>query len=73
MSETTDLPIFVQNYPLPIGVPMAPDFLAQMACEIAQVCYIKEEIPPVTHTGSADLAACGDTVEGYLGVPPGSL
>jgi len=73
LSETADLPIFVQNYPLPIGVPMAPDFLAQMAREIASVCYIKEEIPPVTHTVSADIEACGDAVEGVFGGAAGKF
>ena len=67
LSDATELPIFVQNYPLPIGVPMPPNFLGQIVREIPQVCYIKEEVPPVTHTVSADLEACKDAVEGVFG------
>ncbi|MDE2999959.1 MAG: dihydrodipicolinate synthase family protein [Gemmatimonadota bacterium] len=67
LSRATELPIFVQNYPLPIGVPMSAALLGQLALEIERVIYIKEEVPPVTHSVSADIEACGDSVAGVFG------
>jgi dihydrodipicolinate synthase/N-acetylneuraminate lyase len=67
LSRATGLPIFIQNYPLPIGVPMSPALLGRLAREIERVLYIKEEVPPVTHSVTADIAACGDSVEGVFG------
>ena len=67
LSGATELPIFIQNYPLPVGVPMSAGLLGQLAREIERVDYIKEEVPPVTHSVSADIAACGDSVEGVFG------
>ena len=73
LSFSIELPIFVQNYPLPIGVPMSPNFLKQIACEIPRICYIKEELPPVTHRVSADLKACGDLIDGVFGGAAGKF
>jgi 4-hydroxy-tetrahydrodipicolinate synthase len=67
LARETELPIFIQNYPLPIGVPMSPALLGQLSREIERVLYIKEEVPPVTHSIMADIAACGDSVEGVFG------
>ena len=67
ISRATELPIFVQNYPLPIGVPLSSALLGQLAREIERVLYVKEEVPPVTHSVSADIAACGKSVEGVFG------
>ena len=65
LSEVSDLPIFIQNHP--IGVPMSAALLGQLVREIPNVLYIKEEIQPVTHSVTADIEACGDTVEGVFG------
>ena len=67
ISDVVDLPIFVQNYPLPVGVPMRPQFLEELASQVKNVCYIKEELPPVTHSVAADIKACGNLVEGVFG------
>ena len=67
LSAATPLPIFIQNYPTPIGVPMSADLLGRMAREVEHVRYIKEEVPPVTHTVSADIEACGSDIEGIFG------
>ena len=67
LAGETDLPIFLQNYPLPVGVPMSAGFMAAMVREVPTICYIKEEVPPVTHTVTADIEACGDAVEGVFG------
>lgn len=67
IAEATGLPVFIQNYPLPIGVPISPALLGQLAREIERVRYVKEEVPPVTHSVSADIAACGASVEGVFG------
>jgi 4-hydroxy-tetrahydrodipicolinate synthase len=67
LSEATDLPIFIQNYPLPVGVPMSAEFMARMARELPHVAYIKEEIQPTTHMVSASLRAAGDRLKGVFG------
>jgi 4-hydroxy-tetrahydrodipicolinate synthase len=67
LSEATDLPIFVQNYPLPVGVPMSPEFMARMVREIPHVRYIKEELQPTTHMVSASLRLAGDLLRGVFG------
>ena len=67
ISGATGLPVFIQNYPLPIGVPMSPALLGKLAREIERVRYIKEEVPPVTQSVSADIVACGNSVDGVFG------
>ena len=61
----TDLPVFIQNHP--IGVPMSAALLGELARDIPNILYIKEEIPPVTHSVTADIQACGDAIEGIFG------
>jgi 4-hydroxy-tetrahydrodipicolinate synthase len=73
LAQATDLPIFIQNYPLPVGVPMSAELMAGMVREIGTIRYIKEEIPPVTHAVSADLKACGAAVEGVFGGAAGKF
>lgn len=67
LSEATDLPIFIQNYPLPVGVPMSAEFMARMVQELPHVQYIKEEIQPTTHMVSASLRLGGDRLKGVFG------
>lgn len=65
LGAATDLPIFIQNHP--IGVPMSPALLGDLARDIPTVLYIKEEIPPFTHSVTADIESCGDAIEGIFG------
>lgn len=67
LSEATDLPIFIQNYPLPVGVPMSPEFMARLVRELPHVQYIKEEIQPTTHAVSASLRLGGGWLKGVFG------
>lgn len=73
LAAATDLPVFIQNYPLPVGVPMPAAFMAGLVRDLPTVRYIKEEVPPVTHAVSADLAACGGTVDGVFGGAAGKF
>lgn len=65
LCAATGLPVFIQNHP--IGLPMSPTLLGELAHNIPNILYIKEEIPPFTHSVSADMAACGDDIEGIFG------
>ena len=67
LAEATDLPIFIQNYPLPVGVPMSAEFMARLIREIPHIAYIKEEIQPTTHAVSASLRLAGDRLKGVFG------
>ncbi|OGG55203.1 MAG: hypothetical protein A3F84_08270 [Candidatus Handelsmanbacteria bacterium RIFCSPLOWO2_12_FULL_64_10] len=67
LSEATDLPVFIQNYPLPVGVPMSAEFMARLLRELPHVQYIKEEVQPTTHAVSASLRLGGDRLKGVFG------
>jgi len=61
------LPIFVQNWVLPIGTPMAPDFLARLAREIEAVEYLKEETQFAPQVMTAVRQLAGDHLRGVMG------
>lgn len=52
LSETVDLPIFIQNYIPPVGTPMSPEFLMKLVEELDNVDYIKEETAFAGHVMS---------------------
>ena len=61
------VPICVQNFGGPIGTPMAPDLLARICRELAQVEYIKEETTPEPQRISQVIAAAGEACRGVMG------
>jgi dihydrodipicolinate synthase/N-acetylneuraminate lyase len=71
MASATELPIFIQNHE--IAGAIAPALLGRMAREIPNILYIKEEVPPFTHSVSASIEACGDQIEGVFGGAAGKF
>lgn len=67
VSDTIELPIFIQNAPPPLGSSLAPNFMLQMCREIENVQYIKEETMPVGHYITAILKEAGPEVKGVFG------
>jgi 4-hydroxy-tetrahydrodipicolinate synthase len=48
ISDTAQIPVFIQNYVPPVGTDMTPSFLLKLCREIEWVQYIKEETIPST-------------------------
>ena len=63
VAEASPLPIMVQDAPLS-GVPLSVPFLARLAGEVPQVCYLKIEVAGAAAKLRALIAAAGDTIEG---------
>lgn len=61
------LPVWIQNYVLPLGTPMAPSLLARILADVPNVDYIKEETAyaPQAMTAIRDLA--GTDLRGTMG------
>lgn len=67
IAHAISVPIFVQNYPEPVGTPMSPACLVKIAREVSQVQYIKEEVSPSVHRISEVLASVGQDLQGIMG------
>lgn len=61
------LPIIIQNAPPPLGSSLAPALMIQLAREIEQIQYIKEETLPTGHYITAILNQAGPEVKGVFG------
>jgi 4-hydroxy-tetrahydrodipicolinate synthase len=71
LASAADLPVFIQNHE--IAGAIAPALLGRMAREIPNILYIKEEVPPFTHSVTASIEACGDHIEGVFGGAAGKF
>lgn len=67
LSDTIDLPIFVQNANPPYGLALKPEFVAKMAKEIDHIEYIKEEVLPCAHSIEKVIQSCGENIKGVFG------
>jgi dihydrodipicolinate synthase/N-acetylneuraminate lyase len=67
VARAVDLPIFVQNASPPMGVPVAPQLLAELARDVPNIAYVKEEVLPGPHSISKLLAVAGDVLTGVFG------
>jgi 4-hydroxy-tetrahydrodipicolinate synthase len=67
ISDSIEIPIFIQNGGPPMGSSLTPTFIARMVKEIDHVHYVKEEVVPTTHSITADLEACGTAIHGVFG------
>ncbi|MCW5977744.1 MAG: dihydrodipicolinate synthase family protein [Bryobacteraceae bacterium] len=61
------LPVFIQNWPGPVGTDMPVRFLLRMCREIEWVDYIKEETEPSTVKLTEALASSDGAVKGVFG------
>jgi 4-hydroxy-tetrahydrodipicolinate synthase len=67
LSETTDLPIFIQNHDAPAGTRLSPEAIAKLVRELDHVEYVKEETFPPTHAISKEIELCGSRLKGVMG------
>lgn len=67
VAASAQLPVFIQNYPAPIGTPLSASFLAELVQTIDGLAYIKEETSPPGHVITAILAAAGPRLHGVMG------
>lgn len=62
-----DLPIMLQNAPIPIGAGLAPEAVAEMARKVEQIEYVKEETMPCGQNLTRIRAAAGGALNGVFG------
>jgi 4-hydroxy-tetrahydrodipicolinate synthase len=67
VAQAVDLPIIVQNASPPLGVPLAPAQMADLAQRVPSIAYVKEEVLPGPHSVGALVAAAGDHLAGVFG------
>jgi 4-hydroxy-tetrahydrodipicolinate synthase len=62
-----DLPVVVQNVGGQVGAPLRAELIAQLAAEMPNVRYVKEELIPSTHQIAEVLRVAGDHLTGVFG------
>lgn len=67
ISNAAPLPVFIQNFPAPIGTPMTAAFMARLLREIEHVQYVKEETPLAPHVMTELLHEAGAFLLGVMG------
>ena len=67
VARAVDLPVIVQNAGPPLGVPVSPALLAELAGAIPTIAYVKEEVLPGPHSIGALVQAAGDVLTGVFG------
>jgi len=67
ISDSIDLPIFIQNAAGNFGSALPPAQVAKLVKGIRNVKYVKEETPPTGHSITAVLESCGEDVLGVFG------
>lgn len=61
------LPLIIQNAPGPVGTPLDPDALADLARSSSSIAYVKEETPAILQRISRTLENAGDALDGIFG------
>ena len=64
ISDAVDVPVWIQNASM---APLAPDQIVQLCTEIQHVSWVKEEVPPSTHSISRLMAKRCPDIEGVMG------
>lgn len=67
VARAVDLPICIQNASPPLGVPLGPPLLAELARTVPSIAYVKEEVVPGPHSIGALAAVAGDVLSGIFG------
>lgn len=61
------VPVIIQNAPAPVGTPLSPADLANLLKTEANICYIKEETPPILQRINNIIDLSGDDCGGIFG------
>jgi 4-hydroxy-tetrahydrodipicolinate synthase len=67
VARAVALPIIVQNASPPLGVPVAPALLGELAGSVPNIAYVKEEVVPGPHSIGALVQAAGAVLTGVFG------
>jgi len=67
VAENAHLPVFIQNYPAPIGTPLSARFMSDLVQQIDGVEYIKEETSPPGQVMTQLFASAGPRLKGVMG------
>ncbi len=67
VAGSAQLPVFIQNYPAPIGTPLAASFMSDLVQQIDGVEYIKEETSPPGQVMTHILGSAGPRLKGVMG------
>jgi dihydrodipicolinate synthase/N-acetylneuraminate lyase len=67
VAASAQLPVFIQDYPAPIGTPLSASFMGELVQQIDSVEYIKEETIPPGHIMTQVLASAGPRLKGVMG------
>lgn len=67
VAASAQLPVFIQDYPAPIGTPLTASFMSDLVQQIDGVEYIKEETIPPGHIMTQVLASAGPRLKGVMG------
>ncbi len=67
LSETTSLPIFIQNHDAPYGTRLPAEFVALLVRELLHVDWVKEETIPSGHAISTEIGLSGPKLKGIMG------
>ncbi|MDW8366133.1 MAG: dihydrodipicolinate synthase family protein [Abditibacteriales bacterium] len=67
ISDTIDIPIFIQNATPPLGSSLSPSVLNQLVSDLEHVEYLKEEVTPAGHQITALLALNNPKLKGVFG------
>jgi len=67
ISEAVSIPIWIQDYPAPLGTPMPVDFLCRLIHELDHVDFLKEEVQPAGQIMTAVMQRAGPKLKGVMG------
>jgi len=67
VARAAELPVFIQNYPGPMGTPLSAAFMAKLVQEIDGVTYVKEETIPAGQVMTDLFALAGPRLDGVMG------
>lgn len=72
VARAVKLPVIVQNASPPLGVPVAPALLAELAASLPNIAYVKEEVLPGPHSIGALVRAAEPVLTGVFGGAAGA-
>ncbi|MQB01653.1 MAG: hypothetical protein GEU78_15415 [Actinobacteria bacterium] len=67
VAGASGLPLILQSFTPPIGAPLSVAQITRLVCEVPNIRYVKQEVPPTPHNVSALLDLLGQAIEGIFG------